>query len=90
MITFQKAYAVGDKTYATLREAQVSAIQEIIAAGPENPAEAIVARAAEVVCALTTTERSKPRARALNGGRKPRKPKTDTAPQFKLAATAPK
>lgn len=79
MISFQKAYVAGDKVYATLEEAQCAEIKRLAAdtlgstsMTVEDWCELIVAQKEAIMNILTTTDRSRPRARKVNGGRKPR------------------
>lgn len=89
-ITFTKAYVSNGMTFATLKEAQINGITSLLletgvdAKIAATCAEMIVARSEMAVNILTTTEKSRPKARAVNGGRKPRKsritePATTTA-----------
>jgi hypothetical protein len=75
MIEFKKAYVVGTAVYATLEEAQESELQDII--GDES-AKRVMAVKDKVLDVLTTKPTSKPRARAVNGGKKTRKATTAT------------
>ena len=78
MITFQKAYVVGDKVYATLEEAQRAEIKRLAAdtfgstMTVEDWCHLVVDQKESVMNILTTTDKSRPRARKVNGGRKPR------------------
>lgn len=74
------------QTFSSVGEAQRHALLLLIPDGqrgnPVNPdylAELMVNEAAKVVDILTTTERSLPRARKVNGGTKKRTPKAQTA-----------
>lgn len=85
-ITFTKAYVSNGMTFATLTEAQINGIAALLLeTGVDHKiattcAEMIVARSEMAVNILTTTEKSRPKARAVNGGRKPRKSRiTDPA-----------
>lgn len=89
-ITFGRAYVANGKTYATLRAAQESELTEMIRAEitesgegttPEAIAALLVTCGDRVIDVLTTKENSKPRARAINGGRKTRRKPADPAQQ---------
>lgn len=81
MITPTKAYQTSDgKTHPTLDAAKTAEL-EIALLKPGQTcitAADIVAQAEKVVDILTTGPESRPRARRVNGGRKPRKPKVET------------
>lgn len=80
-ILFTKAYQAAGKTYATLEEAQIAELDDLFAGKPTDPASLTIIRNIDkVLDILTTTENSRPLARKTNGGRKPRKPKTDAVP----------
>jgi hypothetical protein len=93
MITFTKAYIANGKTYATLREAQAAELEGLlrdycgsIIDGVDTTeinkiVEFIVEDSAKVIDILTTKGDSRPKARALNGGRKPRKPASSGTPE---------
>lgn len=72
-------YYVGDCECKTLEEAQRQAIKALFppdstpVALAEYVADTLVAQSAAVIDILTTTQTSLPKARAVNGGRKPRK-----------------
>jgi len=70
MIEFKKAYVVGDTVYATLAEAQEQALIEFIG---DDAAKRVMENADKVLDILTTKPTSKPRARAVHGGKKTRK-----------------
>jgi hypothetical protein len=75
-ITFTKAYVANGKTFATLDEARLHALAELLAENPRSDVAAMVLEQAEsTIDILTTTPNSKPSARKINGGRKPRKPR---------------
>lgn len=81
MITFTKAYVANGKTFATIEEAQRAEIEMLFCPtdDPWTPARmaiAIVANAESIIDILTTTESSRPLARKSNGGKKPRKSKS--------------
>lgn len=92
MITKTKSYQTEDGTvHATLQEAQLHEVSVLIdkmfvADGPTlaktDVAKFLVAEREKLVDILTTTEKSRPKTRAVNGGKRTRKPKskpTDTA-----------
>lgn len=96
-IEFTKAYVANGVTYATLKEAQTAEIAAILLPSPTSDdkprsyfeyAKQIVDNAERIIDALTTTEKSRPKARAVNGGRKPRKPKAAVTPQPEAQAAA--
>ena len=67
-------------THATLEAAQCAEIETLLTQVLDgeklhDTAAEIVSQAEKFVDILTTTERSLPKARAINGGRKPRKAK---------------
>lgn len=80
-ISFRRCYCVGNETYANLQAAQRAALTDLLktgegtvnALGTGQVVDAIMANAAKVVDILTTTDQSRPAARKVNGGRKPRK-----------------
>lgn len=79
-ISFRRCYCVGNATYANLQAAQRAALAEIIinvdlnvGVPGEQVVDAIMANAAKVVVSMSTTDTSRPAARKVNGGRKPRK-----------------
>lgn len=86
MITFQRCYVTScGNTFATMEAAQIDEIKAILSgvadpAGGTNTLSAateIVQHADKVLDILTLNDRSKPRARAINGGRKTRKAKIE-------------
>jgi hypothetical protein len=94
MITFTKAYVSGGRAYATLEEAKAQAIREIMLKQLpheqwtiEQVAGAILDLEDELVSILTTTDSSRPRARAINGGTKKRR-KKDSATAIAAEAVA--
>lgn len=91
MIEKTQAYKVGDKTFATLAEAQHHELEQLLApqgeidwkteaaaGGPAYWAARIVDNRDAVVDILTTGPNSKPRARSIHGGKKVRKAKDQT------------
>ena len=70
MIEFKKAYVIGNEVYATLAEAQEQALIEWIG---DDASKRVMEHADKVLDILTTKPTSKPRARAVNGGKKTRK-----------------
>jgi hypothetical protein len=87
MIEFTKAFKASDgQAYFTIEDARQAEIECMMAGdesfevvkseSQESIAKWIVDNQEKIVDILTTTENSKPKARAINGGRKPRKPKT--------------
>lgn len=88
-ITFTKAYVANGKTYATLEEAQIQAIEALFGVETDkrvwnksDVATTILSNKEAVIDILTTTTTSKPSARKINGGTKKRKPKTPEQPQL--------
>jgi hypothetical protein len=82
MITFTKAYVANGKTFATLEQAQAAEIGAIFQATPgADPTVVVMENADKIVDVLTTKGDSRPKARALNGGRKPRKPAANGTPE---------
>lgn len=88
MIEFTKSFATSDgKIFANINQAKKEEILlELYGnSGVSAPdlakemAEMIVAKSDTIVDILTTTSTSKVKARAIHGGRKPRKTKSDTA-----------
>jgi hypothetical protein len=79
MIEQTKAYRVGERTFGTLREAQVAELQQVLHGTDEAVALEMVDNADVIVDILTTTGASRPKARAIHGGRKPRKAKEAAA-----------
>ena len=81
MIEFTKAFVSNGKTYATLEEAQRAEIKALAAEKfnqgmtVEDWTGLIVSEKSRIIDILTTTKDSKPKARSINGGRKPRTPK---------------
>ena len=78
MITKTQAYQVGDKTFASLEEAQTHELSTSIEAGTENVstdqckavALHLVANKEKIIDILTTGPRSKPKARKINGAKR--------------------
>lgn len=92
MITFTKAFVAEGKVYATLEEAQVAEITSILTgewSSSTDVAKHIVKHADRIVDVLTTSQGSRPPARKINGGRKPRT-KKDKAAQPDLLAPVEK
>lgn len=99
MITRTTGYASSDGTvHRTLEGAQRAEIVEIFKAhaGPspkadpwtvEYMADIVMQNSTKLLDILTTTSRSKPRARAVNGGTKKRKPKATEPSMFKEPPT---
>lgn len=90
MITRTQSYQTSDgMTYAELADAQAHEI-EILFAGNNPTSVEIVSNSKQIVDILTTGPNSRPSARAVNGGRKPRKAKANPvlapAPTETLAA----
>lgn len=87
MITATKAYMTTDgKTHASLDDAKRVELENLLTT-PENPgifAGDIVKNAEAVIDILTTAQNSRPRARRVNGGRKPRKSKAIEGQQLPL------
>lgn len=96
MIEFTKGFKASDgKVYGTLAEAQEVEVRTLLEEADTAPegsswtrpeiAEVVVANKSRIIDILTTTETSRPKARAANGGRKPRKPKA--APPTTITAS---
>lgn len=90
MIEFCKAYKVGDKTFASLAEAQHYEINLIchdkLKVDDEATNQLIDSIAANIICnankvidILSTTVNSRPKARKANGGTKKRKAGVDVS-----------
>ena len=80
MITRTQSYQTSDgMTYAELADAQAHEI-EILFAGNNPTAVEIVSNSKQIIDILTTGPNSRPSARAVNGGRKPRKAKANQLP----------
>ena len=80
MIERTTAFIVDGKAYTTLADAQSEALASIISLDKGNLPKTLVEHAEEVIDILTTGPRSKPKARAINGGtRKPRRTKAEMA-----------
>lgn len=95
MITFTKSYQTSDnKVFADIALAQAHEIELLLLEAELEPkmvpgfASAIVDAREKVVDVLTTTATSKTKARAVNGGRKPRKAKVATDDVALAAAAA--
>jgi hypothetical protein len=69
-------------THPDLPTAQAAEIRLLLEdnTDPTNTASYIVANSDKFIDVLTTTETSRPAARRVNGGKKPRKAKTDAEP----------
>ena len=89
-IEFARSYKASDgKCYATLREAQEVEVVEILRKHIDDESEDGFTRLAEVILdnadllqdVFTTTDSSRPKARKVNGGSKPRK-KAPTTPAY--------
>ena len=87
MIEKTTAYKVGDKFFPVIEEAQQAELEVFFppqdsATGysAEKIAEVIMINSERIIDILTMTPASKPKARAINGGRKPRKAKTVAEP----------
>lgn len=75
MIEFGKSYIVDGKAFATLEEAQIYSLNELYGWSDKEPnlAKILVDKKDELINILTTTAKSRPRARKANGGKKLRK-----------------
>ena len=71
MITFGRAYKVGDKTFGTLDDAKRHAIVDLLGCTDQLAGD-VVLNGAEIINILTTRDTSLPRARKANGGTKRR------------------
>ena len=78
MIEKTTAFMVGEKVFPCIEEAQRHEILNLLSC-TEEVAGAIMDHSEQIVDILTTTAASKPKARAINGGRKPRKAKSAVA-----------
>lgn len=86
MITHGPAFWAGDKACKTLEEAQTQEIENLandnsLSSASKSFAEFVMTHKARILDILTTTKRSKPRARAINGGTRKRKPKVEFSGQ---------
>ena len=80
MITRTQSYQTSDgKTFAELSEAQAHEINIVFESNLVGASE-IVRHSKQIVDILTTGPNSRPPARAVNGGRKPRKAKANPVP----------
>lgn len=91
MIQKKPCYTTDDgKVFASLEEAQRHEIIVLLKVDENlHPMiDEIMANAPKIIDILTTTATSKPKARKVNGGRKPRTPKAveSTAPTQQLGA----
>lgn len=84
VITWKRVPVIGDKAFPTLEEAQKHQLSAIVGI---EAAQSIVANKAKLLDILTTDENSRPSARRINGGRKPRKPQPQVDPQAELCKT---
>lgn len=94
-ITFTKSYRASDgKCYATLEEAQIIEIERLLVDDQSNPGVVhhytikMIENKEAILNVLTTTDKSRPAARKLNGAtRKPRAKKgpKDAAAQSQAA-----
>jgi len=89
MIESTKAFKTSDgKTHASLEDAKAHELELLLVGEPSkltgdvpsDVAATILENAERIVDILTTTATSKPRARKINGGSKPRKTKTPPTP----------
>jgi hypothetical protein len=87
MIEKTTAYKVGDKVFSTIVDAQIHEIEELFEKfpivdepvwNPHGIALRILEKQDLILDILTMTPNSKPKARAINGGRKPRKTKPES------------
>lgn len=78
-IELARAYVANGKTYATLEEAKVAALELLFDNGQtpqidrKELAQFILARADDFIDVLTTTAKSRPKSRAINGATRKRK-----------------
>ena len=80
MITRTQSYQTSDgMTYAELADAQAHEINILFESNLVGASE-IVRHSKQIVDILTTGPNSRPSARAVNGGRKPRKAKANPVP----------
>lgn len=103
MITKQIGYKASDDSMhptmeaARMRELQIIA-KEYLPLSPLTDAETnelpgrlvdfVLTNRAKILDILTTTERSRARARAINGAKRVRKPKTPPSPELELGTAA--
>lgn len=81
MITFERAYKTSDgHMVPDLKTAQVMELVTLLKLDGSKIAELIVENRVQVLDILTTSKDSRPRARAVNGGKRTRKPKSPAAP----------
>lgn len=86
MIEFIKSFATSSgAVFKTIEEAQREELRVTLTTDEFIPArglfDILMERREQIVDILTMTPTSKPKARAINGGRKPRKAKTDPTAQ---------
>lgn len=98
LIQWKRVPVIGDKAFPTIEAAQEYKLVELLEAhsmpgddkGKEGPrwwAQIIVNQSAKVIDILTTDENSRPSARKINGGRKPRKAQPQVDPNAELCKT---
>lgn len=85
-IQFTKAYVANGKTFASLVEAQLAAMEDLLSktvdpSYSKNAAVAILQNSEKVIDILTVTDKSRPTARKINGGTKKRKAKAGAEPE---------
>lgn len=68
-------FYVGDQEFTTLQGAQAAELDALLKDAEGSVITTLIANAPKIVDILTTTETSLAKARKINGGRKPRKPK---------------
>lgn len=93
MIIKTTAFQVGDEHYGTLEEAKQASILQLFLdpeTGPESTLSIneicsfIIDNSEKIIDILTTTEKSRPKARKVNGAVRTRKSKRHNAEQFTL------
>lgn len=84
MIEFTKAYkTTSGQTFESIEAAQEAELQGILAGSEGSTgtvAKRIVEKSDQIIDVLTTTAKSKPKARRINGGTKKRIPKPKALP----------
>jgi hypothetical protein len=86
MIEFTKSFKVGDSLFTSLEQAQEHELALLVGA---TAAPIILKEKERILNILTTTPNSKPKARKINGGRKPRSAKPVTNQPSEPQSTEP-
>lgn len=73
-IELTRAYVANGKTYASLEEAQVAALDALFSEHATDPASLTILKHKDaIIDILTTTAKSRPKGRAINGATRKRK-----------------